>query len=81
MSDKSKRENIGLIVEEVAEVDERMVKFGPKLKHSNGELVRDTTVEEPVPYRWEPREVVPVLIKAIQELNQKVKDLEDKVNA
>ena len=79
--DKSEKVNIGMIVEDLAEVDNRMVRMGPKLSFDGEEIIRDFDIEAPVPYKWEAREVIPVLVRAIQELSQKVKDLEEKVDA
>ena len=79
--DESERINIGMIVEELADLDNRMVIMGPKVTVEDGKINRDHNIESPVPYKWQAREIVPVLIRAIQELSQKVKDLEEKSNA
>ena len=79
--DESERINIGMIVEELADLDNRMVIMGPKVTVEDGKINRDHNIESPVPYKWQAREIVPVLVRAIQELSQKVKDLEEKSNA
>ena len=79
--DKSERVNIGMIVEDLAEIDNRMVRMGPKVSVEGESIIKDDDRENPVPYKWEAREIVPVLVRAIQELSQKVKDLEEKVDA
>jgi hypothetical protein len=73
-SDEDKKENLGLIAQEVEKIFPQIISKS-KFKGNNASNINDDDTEY-LSVRY--TELVPVLVKAIQELNQKIKTLENK---